>query len=60
MPTATSVPEQELGRALDVDRPDADRGDVVLRRQPAAVLDEGVVELGRSSEWSIVLADWRS
>ena len=30
----------------DVGRPDADRGDVVLGRQPAAVLDERVVELG--------------
>ena len=44
-------PDRDVGagedrrRPADVGRPDADRGDVVLRRQPAAVLDERVVEL---------------
>ena len=44
-------PDRDVGagedrrRPADVGRPDADRGDVVLGRQPAAVLDERVVEL---------------
>jgi hypothetical protein len=38
-------PGQEGSRAPDVDRPDADRGDVVAGRQSAALLDERVVEL---------------
>ena len=38
-------PGEDRDSAADVDRPDADRGDVVLGGQPAARLDEGVVEL---------------
>ena len=45
VPTATSVPARIACGPPDVGRPDADRRDVVLGRQPAAVLDERVVEL---------------
>ena len=46
VPTATSVPSRIALARRDVGRPDADGRDVVLGRQPAAVLDERVVELG--------------
>ena len=39
-------PGQDCRRPPDVGRPDADRRDVVLGRQPAAVLDKRVVQLG--------------
>ena len=45
VPIATSVPSRIAARPGDVGRPDADRGDVVGEREPAAGLDEGVVEL---------------
>ena len=61
VPTATSVPSRIAAARRDVGRADADRGDVVLGGQPAAVLDERVVELrAGAGEWSIVLAMSRS
>ena len=46
VPTATSVSSKKRRCPDHVDGADADRGDVVLGSQPAAVLDERVVELG--------------
>ena len=46
VPTFTAVPARIAAALADIRGPDADGRDVVLRSEPAAVLDGNVIQLG--------------